>query len=85
MLTMCYQVLQYGESQYIRQFGMDIPHPTQLTELDGRIIRAPRLNYNPKSKQPKIVGTFHPSRMTKCTYLHKATRKWGVEYVGRFS
>ena len=35
---MFYQVLQYGQSQYVRQCSMDAPHPTRLVELDGRIL-----------------------------------------------
>jgi eukaryotic translation initiation factor 2C len=58
VLIMCYQVLQYGQSQYVQQFGMDVPNPPRLVELDGRIISAPRLNYNPASKKPFVVCTF---------------------------
>jgi hypothetical protein len=55
MLIMCYQVLKYGESQYLRELGMHVPAPTQLVELDGRIITPPTLKYNEQSRQPNIV------------------------------
>ena len=85
MLIMFYQVLQYGQSQYVREFGMHVPTPTRLVELDGRIITAPRLNYNRESKKPTIVCTFHSSRMTiDCEYLHIASRERCMEHVGRF-
>ncbi|KAN0109848.1 argonaute-like protein [Russula decolorans] len=47
-------VLQHEQSQYLREFGVHVPTPTRLVELDGRIITAPRLNYNQKSRQPNI-------------------------------
>jgi hypothetical protein len=85
MLIMCYQVLQYGQSPYLRELGMHVPTPNQLVELDGRIITAPRLNYNQKSKQPTTVRTFFSSQMTNdCIYLHKAPRKRCMEHVGLF-
>jgi hypothetical protein len=76
LLIMCYQVLQYEQSQYIREFGMHVPTPNRLVELDGRVITAPRLNYNQKSRQPNIVCAFYFS-LTKndCKYLHKASRR----------
>jgi hypothetical protein len=75
MLIMCYQVLQHGQSQYIREFGMRVPTPNKLVELGGRIIPAPWLNYNQESRPPKIVCTFHTSLTTNdCKYLHKASR-----------
>jgi eukaryotic translation initiation factor 2C len=56
VLIMCYQVLQYGQSQYVREFGISVPNPG-LVELDARIIKAPTLKYNPTSKQPNVVCT----------------------------
>ncbi|KAI0267569.1 Piwi domain-containing protein [Russula aff. rugulosa BPL654] len=47
-------VLQYGQSQYVREFGIHVPTPTQLVELDGRIITPPRLIYNQESRRPNI-------------------------------
>jgi hypothetical protein len=31
-------------NQYLHELGMHVPNPTQLVELDGRIITAPTLN-----------------------------------------
>ena len=48
------QVLEYGQSQYIRQFGMTIDDD-ELMDIDARVIKPPRLRYNPESKQPNVV------------------------------
>src|SRR6267154_6721963 len=85
MLIMCYQVLQYGQSQYLREFGVHVPTPTRLVELDGRIIKAPMLKYNQESRQPNVVCTFRSSQIINdCIYLHKASRKRCMEHVGLF-
>jgi hypothetical protein len=47
------QVLEYGQSEYVRQFGMNIPDQ-ELLGLEARIIKAPALRYNPASRQPKV-------------------------------
>ena len=65
VLIMCYQVLQYGQAQYVQQFGIDVPNPPKLVELNARIITMPRLNYNPASKKPNVVRTFPPYLMIK--------------------
>jgi Argonaute linker 2 domain len=48
------QVLEYGQSQYIRQFGMTIDDD-ELMDIDARVIKPPGLRYNPESKQPNVV------------------------------
>jgi len=63
MLIMYHQVLQYGQSQYVRQFGMNVSNT--LVELEARVIKAPMLKYNPTSKQPNVVCTAYLSLMTK--------------------
>ena len=65
MLITCYQVLQYGQSQYVQSFSIDVPNSPQLVELDARVINVPQLNYNPASKKPNVVCTFPPSLMIK--------------------
>ena len=52
----CYQVLKYGQSQYVRQFGMN-PLTDKLVDLEARIIKAPTLKYNSESKRPNVVRT----------------------------
>ncbi|KAN0132399.1 Piwi domain containing protein [Lactarius tabidus] len=43
-------VLEYGQSEYVRQFGMTVSN--ELTNLTGRVLNTTRLKYNPASKQP---------------------------------
>ncbi|KAH9992239.1 Piwi domain-containing protein [Russula compacta] len=45
-------VLQYGQSEYVSQFGMNVSD--ELVEVNGRIIRPPVLKYNPGSRQPNV-------------------------------
>ena len=63
LLIMYHQVLQYGQSQYVNQFGMNVSNT--LVDLEARVIKPPMLKYNPSSKQPSIVCTAHLSLMTK--------------------
>jgi eukaryotic translation initiation factor 2C len=56
LLIMCHQVLQYGQSEYVRQFGMSISD--NLVNVDARIIEPPRLKYNPASRQANVVCRF---------------------------
>ncbi|XP_006458774.1 argonaute-like protein [Agaricus bisporus var. bisporus H97] len=48
--------LQYGQSEYIRSFGLNI-NPT-LMSLKGRILPTPKLQYGPGSKEPVVVPRF---------------------------
>ncbi|KAH9992241.1 argonaute-like protein [Russula compacta] len=45
-------VLQYGQSEYVRQFGMAVSN--ELVGLDGRIIKPPTLKYNPESGRSSV-------------------------------
>lgn len=54
------QYLQYGQSEYVRNFGMTIDESPLST--NARIIEPPKLKYNASSLQPTIVSlTFLPS------------------------
>jgi eukaryotic translation initiation factor 2C len=44
--------LEYGQSEYVRTFGMTVDQDPVLTE--ARVIQAPRLRYNEGSRQPTI-------------------------------
>jgi len=56
-------VLRYGQSDYVRQFGMSISE--NLVELDARVIKALTLKYNPESKQPTIECALSPFNRTR--------------------
>jgi len=49
-------VLQHGQSEYVRQFRMDISN--DLTSLTGRVLKSVTLKYNTASKQPEAVRHF---------------------------
>lgn len=50
--------LQYGQSDYIRQFGLSINTAGGPMSLQGRILPTPALQYGPGSKEPTVVRTF---------------------------
>ena len=53
LLLKNHQVLQYGQSEYVRQFGMAVSN--ELVGLDGRIIKPPTLKYNTEFGQSSVV------------------------------
>jgi len=57
LLIKYYKVLQYGQSQYVLQFGMNVSNT--LIDLEARIIKVPTLKYNPESKQPNVVRSTY--------------------------
>lgn len=48
------QYLQYGQSEYVRNFGMTIEENPLSTQ--ARVIEPPKLKYNVASLQPSIVS-----------------------------
>jgi Argonaute linker 2 domain len=52
LLMNCHQVLEYGQSEYVSQFDMNISN--NLLELEARILKAPVLKYHPESVQPRV-------------------------------
>ncbi len=52
-LTVRYQVLEYGQSEYVRQFGMTISD--NLINFGARILKPLKLKYNPASRRPVAV------------------------------
>lgn len=63
---MSLQVLAYGQSEYVRQFGMNVDSSGPL-KVQARILRPPTLKYGPGSKQPTIVSTIFPLPKTYVT------------------
>ena len=49
------QVLAYGQSEYVRQFGMDV-NTTGPLKVQARVLKPPTLRYGRGSKQLTIVG-----------------------------
>ncbi|KAH9943477.1 argonaute-like protein [Epithele typhae] len=52
-ITNALGVLAYGQSEYVRQFGMHVANPRPAT-IPARILDTPTLQYGPGSKQPTI-------------------------------
>jgi eukaryotic translation initiation factor 2C len=48
--------LQYGQSEYVRNFGLNINTGGGLLTLKGRILPPPRLQYGQGSKEPVVVS-----------------------------
>ncbi|KAK0445347.1 argonaute-like protein [Desarmillaria tabescens] len=48
------QVLAYGQSRYVRDFGLDIKTGSLPMEIPARMINAPELKYGPGSKQATV-------------------------------
>jgi eukaryotic translation initiation factor 2C len=53
-LTILPKVLDYGQSEYVRQFGMTVADQPLRTQ--ARVINAPTLRYHQSSKQPSAVS-----------------------------
>ena len=60
LLTMDSKVLDYGQSEYVRQFGMTVADQPLRTQ--ARVINPPTLKYHQSSKQPTAVSTPFLSR-----------------------
>jgi eukaryotic translation initiation factor 2C len=53
LLTILSKVLDYGQSEYVRQFGMTVEDSPLRTQ--ARVINPPTLRYHQSSKQPSAV------------------------------
>jgi len=49
------QLLQYGQSTYIRDFGMSINTAGGPLQFQGRVLPTPQLQYGRGSKEPTVV------------------------------
>lgn len=56
LLIVLFKVLEYGQSEYVRQFGMAVANEPLRTQ--ARVINAPTLKYHQSSKQPSAVCTL---------------------------
>ncbi|KAG6917905.1 hypothetical protein DXG01_000514 [Tephrocybe rancida] len=81
-------VLAYGQSEYVRQFGMHVDTSGPL-RVQARILRPPTLKYGVGSKQLTIVPTngswnmvdkrfFRPAEVTEwCVVVYEQQRRFG--------
>jgi eukaryotic translation initiation factor 2C len=49
------QLLQYGQSSYIRDFGMNINTADGLLQFQARVLPTPQLQYGQGSKEAIVV------------------------------
>ncbi|PPQ98553.1 hypothetical protein CVT24_004044 [Panaeolus cyanescens] len=71
------EVLAYGQSEYVRQFGMNVS-PTPLV-IHARVLRPPVLKYGAQSKQPTIEpknGSWN--MIDKQFYRSTTVKSWAV-------
>jgi eukaryotic translation initiation factor 2C len=69
-----YQVLAYGQSEYVRQFGMNVT--PQALNIDARVLPAPTLRYGVGSRQPTIVR--HLARLLRSSLTTAQTPRDGA-------
>ncbi len=53
LLTINQKVLDYGQSEYVREFGMRVAE--EPLRIQARVINPPTLKYHQSSKQPSAV------------------------------
>lgn len=53
LLTIYPKVLEYGESEYVREFGIVVEN--EPLKIRARVINPPTLRYHQSSKQPSAV------------------------------
>jgi len=71
------QNLQYGQSDYVRQFGMAID--TEPLKVDVRILEPPRLRYHGQGSQPVVQPQFGAWNMLDKKFFQSATiARWVV-------
>lgn len=56
ILTFHPKVLDHGQSQYVREFGITVAN--EPIKIQARILTAPTLRYHPSSELPNIVRNF---------------------------
>jgi Argonaute linker 2 domain len=60
------QVLAYGQSDYVRQFGMNVETAAGPLPTQARILQPPTLQYGQGSKDLKIVRLSTKSAAREC-------------------
>jgi len=64
------QLLQYGQSSYIRDFGMTINTADGLLQFQGRILPTPQLQYGRGSKELTVVRFFLSCMLPALMFLN---------------
>ena len=78
------KVLDYGQSEYVRQFGMTVAD--EPLRIQARVINAPTLKYHQSSRQPSAVSipSLSPEGRRFKEFMPETTG-WCMESVCRFA
>jgi len=78
------KVLDYGQSEYVRQFGMTVAD--EPLRIQARVINAPTLKYHQSSQQPSAVSipSLSPEGRRFKEFMPETTG-WCMESVCRFA
>jgi len=72
-------VLAYGQSEYVRQFGMNVEHHAGPLKFSARVLKPPMLKYGPGSKQLTITPANGAWNMVDKRFFKPATiDRWVV-------
>ncbi|KAK7444785.1 hypothetical protein VKT23_015102 [Stygiomarasmius scandens] len=73
------QLLAYGQSEYIRNFGLNVHSNGGFPEVDARVIRPPKLRYGPGSKQLNVEPRFGAWNMADKKFVKPVEiMRWAV-------
>ncbi|KAJ7368370.1 argonaute-like protein, partial [Mycena albidolilacea] len=82
-------VLAYGQSEYVRQFGMHVDNAAGPLKVQARVLKPPMLKYGPGSRQASITPRDGAWNMVdKKFFKPAAIERWVVvvyERQGRFN
>ncbi|CAL1700780.1 unnamed protein product [Somion occarium] len=74
-------VLSYGQSEYVRQFGLHVKDTGGPLSVNARVLNPPTLKYGQNSKQPTIVPRDGAWNMIDKKFFQPATIKAWVVVV----
>ncbi|PSS05393.1 hypothetical protein PHLCEN_2v3882 [Hermanssonia centrifuga] len=81
-------VLQYGQSEYVRQFGLQVDEANGPLSISARVLIPPTLKYGPTSRQANIVPRDGAWNMIdKRFYQGTTIERWAIviyERTNRF-
>lgn len=74
------KILDYGESEYVNQFGLIVDEAAGPLRIQGRVLHPPTLKFCAGSKQPTIVRRFRLNNRLNVD-LCIETCKWRLEHA----
>jgi hypothetical protein len=75
LLTFHQQVLAYGQSEYVRQFGMTVDHAAGPLKVQARVLKPPMLKYGPGSRQLTIVRVSYSCSSVAYKFILDPSRR----------